>query len=79
MAKQRNEGEGNRTAAKRFNEAQQRFAKSGQVKPAAEAARRALGETHEGVALREAESKGRPRQGSVSKGPATKRGAARGS
>ena len=74
MAKQRNEGEGNRTAAKRFNEAQQRFAQSGRVKPAAEAARRALSETHEGVALREAEAKGRPRQGSVSK-----RGASRGS
>ena len=74
MAKrQRNEGEGNRTAAKQFNAEQTRFAKSGRVRPAAEAARRAL-ETHEGVALREAEAKGRPRQGSVATGRSTSRG-----
>ncbi|HZK91627.1 MAG TPA: hypothetical protein VFC56_15910 [Stellaceae bacterium] len=31
FAQQRNEGEGNRTAARKYNEAQQRFVKSGQV------------------------------------------------
>ncbi len=31
FTKQRNEGEGNRTAAREYNEAQQRFVKSGQV------------------------------------------------
>ena len=75
MAKQRNEGEGNRTAAKRYNEAQRHFVKSERVKPAAEAARRALEETHQGVALREAESKGRPRLGSVASRRGTSRGA----
>jgi hypothetical protein len=67
MPKQRNEGEGNRTAAKRYNESQRKFVRAGRVKPAAEEARRALEETHEGVTLREAEAKGRPRQGSVAR------------
>jgi hypothetical protein len=31
LAKQRNEGEGNRTSAREYNEAQQRFIRSGQV------------------------------------------------
>jgi hypothetical protein len=38
----RNEGEGNRTAARRYNEAQRRFAQSGQVEKAREA-EKALG------------------------------------
>jgi hypothetical protein len=38
--KQRNEGEGNRTAAREYNEAQQRFVKSGQVDEKAQEAKR---------------------------------------
>jgi hypothetical protein len=41
MTEQRNEGEGNHTAAREYNEAQQAFAKSGKVKPAADDAARA--------------------------------------
>ena len=37
---QRNEGEGNRTAAREYNEAQQRFVKSGKVNEAAQEAAR---------------------------------------
>ena len=37
---QRNEGEGNRTAAREYNQAQQRFVKSGQVDPKAREAER---------------------------------------
>src|ERR1700719_1432722 len=37
-----NEGEGNKTAAREYNEAQQRFVKSGQVEEAARDAERAL-------------------------------------
>jgi hypothetical protein len=39
---QRNEGEGNRTAAREYNEAQQRFVKSGEVAQRAEEAKRDL-------------------------------------
>jgi hypothetical protein len=39
---QRNEGEGNKTAAREYNEAQTAFAQSGKVKPAADAAKKAL-------------------------------------
>jgi hypothetical protein len=42
MADQKNEGEGNKTAAKEYNDAQHRFAESGKVKPAAEDAVRAV-------------------------------------
>jgi hypothetical protein len=52
--RQQNEGEGNRTAARRFNEAEQRFARSGKVEEKAKAAERAL-EGKEGEALKEAE------------------------
>lgn len=38
----RNEGEGNRAAAKQFNDATEKFAKSGQVEPAAKAAKESL-------------------------------------
>jgi hypothetical protein len=51
---QANEGEGNRTAARRFNEAEQRFVRSGKVEERAKAAERAI-EGKEGEALREAE------------------------
>jgi len=40
--KQKNEGEGNRTAARIYNKATERFAKSGRVKPQAERARKAI-------------------------------------
>ncbi len=55
--KDRNQGEGNREAAETYNEAQQDFAKSGQVKTKAEEAKRAL-ET-EGDKLAKAEKAGR--------------------
>jgi hypothetical protein len=42
VTKQRNEGEGNRTAAREYNEAQQRFVKSGQVGEKAREAERDL-------------------------------------
>jgi hypothetical protein len=42
VTKQRNEGEGNRTAAREYNEAQQRFVKSGQVGKKAREAERDL-------------------------------------
>jgi hypothetical protein len=40
--KQRNEGEGNKTAAREFNREQTEFAQSGKVRPAAEKAKRAV-------------------------------------
>jgi hypothetical protein len=40
---QRNEGEGNRTAAREYNEAQHRFAESGKVEKKAREAEEALG------------------------------------
>ena len=39
---QRNEGEGNKTAARQYNDAQHRFAESGQVKAKAREAEQAL-------------------------------------
>lgn len=38
----KNEGEGSRSAAKQYNDATQKFAKSGQVEPAANAAKKSL-------------------------------------
>ena len=40
IARQRNEGEGNRTSAREYNEAQQRFIRSGQVDQKAHEAER---------------------------------------
>jgi hypothetical protein len=57
---QKNEGEGNRTAAKEYNKATTEFAQSGKVEPAAEKAKRAVDST-EGADLRRAEEKGRAR------------------
>lgn len=57
---QQNEGEGNKTAARRYNQDQQEFAKSGQVESAAEQARRAL-DGKEGEELKKAEEEGRSR------------------
>jgi hypothetical protein len=55
---QANEGEGNRTAARQFNQAQQGFARSGKVEQKAKEAERAV-EGKEGEALREAELVGK--------------------
>ena len=55
---QRNEGEGNRTAARQFNEAQQKFVRSGKVEAKAHEAREAV-DGKEGEALREAERIGK--------------------
>jgi hypothetical protein len=54
---QANEGEGNRTAAKQYNEAQRKFVESGKVGPAAKDAEHAL-ETEEAEELKRAEEKG---------------------
>ncbi len=54
----RNEGEGNRTAAKQYNEAQRKFVESGKVEPAAKDAEHAL-ETDEAEELKRAEEKAR--------------------
>jgi hypothetical protein len=54
----RNEGEGNKTAARHYNEAQHKFAKSGKVDKAAEKARRAL-DSDEASDLEQAEEEGR--------------------
>ncbi|HEY1935444.1 MAG TPA: hypothetical protein VGG99_25835 [Acetobacteraceae bacterium] len=58
MADQRNEGEGNKTAARRFNRDQIGFAHSGKVDQAAREAEHAL-DTAEGRDLREAEREGK--------------------
>lgn len=58
MTEQRNEGEGNHTAARQYDKAQTDFAKSGKVEPAARDAARAV-DGPEGEALREAEQAGK--------------------
>ncbi len=55
---QQNEGEGNRTAARRYNKEQQRFVRSGKVEEKAKEAERAV-EGKEGEALRDAELVGK--------------------
>jgi hypothetical protein len=55
---QRNEGEGNRTAAKAYNKATTAFAKSGKVGAAAQRAKKSL-DTAEVVELKRAEAIGR--------------------
>jgi hypothetical protein len=54
----RNEGEGSRSAAKQYNDATEKFAKSGQVKPAADAAKKSL-EGDEAGELEKAEEEGK--------------------
>jgi len=54
----RNEGEGSRTAAKQYNDATEKFANSGQVKPAADAAKKSL-ESDEADELAKAEEEGK--------------------
>lgn len=53
-----NEGEGNQTAAKQYNDAQKKFAESGKVEPAAEDAAKAV-DGPEGSELRKAEEIGK--------------------
>jgi hypothetical protein len=55
-----NEGEGDRTAARRYNRDQQAFVRSGKVEPAARAAQDALA-GDEAEALEDAEAAGRAR------------------
>jgi hypothetical protein len=55
---QRNEGEGNRTAARKYNHAQQDFARSGKVEKKANEARKAV-EGAEADELRDAELVGK--------------------
>ena len=59
-AKSPNEGEGNRTAARQYNEATRDFVESGKVDEQAEAARRAV-EGRERAELEHAEAVGRAR------------------
>jgi hypothetical protein len=56
----KNEGEGNKTAAREYNEAQHRFVESGQVEEAARAAERAL-DGPERQELLDAEAAGKAR------------------
>jgi hypothetical protein len=58
MTTQKNEGEGNHTAAGQYNEAQKKFAKSGKVDPAAKDAARAV-DGSEASELRKAEEIGK--------------------
>ncbi len=60
QAKSPNEGEGNRTAARQYNEATRDFVESGKVDQQAEAARRAI-EGRERAELERAEASGRER------------------
>ena len=55
---QRNEGEGNRTAAREYNKAQQEFVRSGAVEEKAHEAEEAV-EGEEGKALERAEAEGK--------------------
>jgi hypothetical protein len=58
MAEQRNEGEGNKTAAREYNEAQKQFVQKGQVEQKAREAEKAL-EGDEGRELERAEAEGK--------------------
>jgi hypothetical protein len=58
MAEQKNEGEGNQTAARAYNDEQHKFAQSGKVQPAAKDAAKAI-DSKEGPDLREAERLGK--------------------
>lgn len=54
---QKNEGEGNKTAARHYNEATTEFAKSGKVEQKAQEARKTV-DGKDGEGLRKAERKG---------------------
>lgn len=68
MARQRNEGEGNKTAAREFNQAQQRFVKDGQWQDAANDAARAL-DGPEGAEQRRAEEQSQEPAGKAKAAP----------
>jgi hypothetical protein len=70
MAQQHNEGEGNYTAARKFDKEQTNFAKSGKVEQSAQDAARAV-DGPEGEALRKAEAEGK--RHSHGEDPAVKR------
>ena len=70
VAGSRNEGEGNKTAARQYNEAQKRFAQSGKVEEKAREAEQAL-DGPEKKALEEAEAVGK--RHSVGEDPAVKK------
>lgn len=58
MPNQKNEGEGNRTAAREYNEATRRFTESGRVEKSSKAAKRAV-ESSEKAELERAEQAGK--------------------
>lgn len=60
MTEQKIEGEGNYTAARKYDEAQEKFARSGKVEKAARDAERAL-DGPEAGALKRAEQEGKAR------------------
>lgn len=59
LSKQRNEGEGNRTAAREYNQAQQRFIRSGKVDQKAHEAEKDLRDSEIRRELEHAEAVGR--------------------
>jgi hypothetical protein len=58
MPQQKNEGEGNKTAAREYNQAQKNFVQSGKVEPAAQKAKKAV-DSPERADLKKAEDEGR--------------------
>lgn len=72
--KQRNEGEGNRTAAREYNRDTKAFIDSGRVKSAADEAKKAL-EGNEGASLKRAEAEGKARAKGDDSGMPPKRSA----
>ena len=60
MPQQRNEGEGNKTAARHYNEKTEKFAESGKVEDKAREAARAV-EKDKGGELKRAEQEGKSR------------------
>jgi len=61
-----NEGEGNKTAARRYDEETRKFVESGKVDPAASEAKKAI-DGPEGEELRRAEKEAKSRAGGVEK------------
>jgi len=72
MANQKNEGEGNKTAARHYNEDQHDFVKSGKVPGAAREAKDAV-KGAEGEELRRAEEEGRSKSKGENAGDYTKK------
>lgn len=64
MGEQVNEGEGNRTAARKYNQEQAEFAKSGRVEKAAQDAARALDGPEAADLQRAVEAGNKPAMGS---------------